>query len=92
MPPFGRLLPATSPARLARWCSHDRHRNPNHEVGEAFRYGNALTMAIEDLGKPPCIEEEDQVSALSTLAFDLCSATEKIRAQWRELFELSRNL
>jgi hypothetical protein len=62
-----------------------------HEIGEAFRFGNALAMAIEGLGKPPSIEDEDQAGALRVLAFEVCSATEKVRAQWKELFELSHS-
>jgi hypothetical protein len=61
----------------------------DHPIGEAVRFGNALALAIEGVGKPGHIEEEDQVSALRALAFEVCDANEKIRRQWKELFELS---
>jgi hypothetical protein len=63
-----------------------------HEVGEAFRFGNALALAIEGIGKPSYMEEEAQMSALRALACEMCGATEKVRAQWKELFELSRGM
>lgn len=50
-----------------------------------------LALAIEGIGKPSYMEDEDRAEALRTLAFELCSATEKVRARWKELFELSHH-
>ena len=94
--PIGRCIRlgkncSTNGKRIILTGSGGSIREIEHPIGEAFRFGNALALAIEGIGKPSYMEEEDQISALRTLATEVCSATEKVRAQWKELFELSHH-
>lgn len=60
-----------------------------HEIGEVRRFGNALALAISGLGALDYMEDEDRAEALRTLAVEVCNATEKVQAQWQELYEFS---
>jgi hypothetical protein len=62
-----------------------------NEIGEVRRFGNALALAISGLGALDYMEDEDRAEALRTLAVEVCNATEKVSAQWKELFELSHS-
>jgi hypothetical protein len=59
-------------------------------IGEAARFGNALALAIEGVGKTTDMEPEDEIEALRVLAFEVCGAVAKLRKQWNELFEQSK--
>jgi hypothetical protein len=79
----------TAPGTAETKDVHSLIFDMEHPIGEAFRFGNALALAIEGIGKTCHMEQEDQASALRALAFEVCGATEKLREQWKELFELS---